>query len=80
MAKPCTLLYHESPNQKRASTNCHKSFVRYYFKDFMRIHQKCTAELYSFLVSDMILPSDNPLWLKKILLEKWLSGKSIKRL
>ena len=46
----------------------------------MRIHQKCTAELYSFLVSDMILPSDNPLWLKKILLEKWLSGKSIKRL
>ena len=31
------------------------------FKDFMKIYKKCTAEPYSFLVNDTILPSDNPL-------------------
>ena len=31
------------------------------FKDFMKIYKKCTAEAYSFLIDDTILPSDNPL-------------------
>ena len=31
------------------------------FKDFMKIYKKCTAEPYSFLANDTILPSDNPL-------------------
>ena len=30
------------------------------FKDFMKIYKKCTAEPYSFLVNDTILPSDDP--------------------
>ena len=31
------------------------------FKDFMKIYKECTKELYSFLVNDTILQSDNPL-------------------
>ena len=31
------------------------------FKDFMKVYKKCTAEPYSFLVNDTVLPSDNPL-------------------
>ena len=38
------------------------------FKDFMNIYKKCTAEPYSFLVNDTILPSDNPLRFRKNLL------------
>ena len=36
------------------------------FKDFMEIYKKNTAELYSFLVNDTTLPSDDPLRLRKI--------------
>ena len=39
------------------------------FKNFMKIHKKCTAEPYSFLVADTILQSDNPLRFRKNLLE-----------
>ena len=39
------------------------------FKDFIKIYKKCTAEPYSFLVNDTILPSDNPLRFRKNLLE-----------
>ena len=39
------------------------------FKDFMKVYKKCTAELYSFLVIDTILPSDNPLKFRKNLLK-----------
>ena len=38
------------------------------FKDFMNICKKCTAEPYSFLVNDIILPSDDPLRFRKNLL------------
>ena len=38
------------------------------FKDFMNIYKKCTAEPYSFLVNDTILPSDDPLRFRKNLL------------
>ena len=32
-----------------------------YFKDFIKIYKKCTAEPYSFLVNDTALPSDDTL-------------------
>ena len=31
------------------------------FKDFIKIHKKCTAELYSFLINYTTLPSDDSL-------------------
>ena len=34
-------------------------------KDFVKIHRKCTAEPYSFLVNDATLESDNPLRFRK---------------
>ena len=33
--------------------------------DFMNIYKKCTAKLYSFLVNDTTLPSDDPLRFRK---------------
>ena len=34
-------------------------------KDFIKIHKKCTAEPFSFLVNDATLTSDNPLRFRK---------------
>ena len=34
-------------------------------KDFIKIYKKCTGEPYSFLVNDIILPSNNPLRIRK---------------
>ena len=31
------------------------------FKDFMKLHKKCTAKKHSFLANDTTLASDNPL-------------------
>ena len=39
------------------------------FKGFIKIYKKCTAESYSFLVNDKTLPSNNPLRLRKNILE-----------
>ena len=39
------------------------------FKDFMKDYKKCTAEMYSFLVNNTTLPSDNSLRFRKNLLE-----------
>ena len=39
------------------------------FKDFLKIHKKCTAEPYSFLVNDTTLPSNDLLRLRKNLLK-----------
>ena len=39
------------------------------FKDFIKIYKKCTAEPYSFSVSDATLTSDNPLRFRKNLSE-----------
>ena len=36
-------------------------------KDFIKIHKKCTAEPYSFLVNDATRASDNPLRFRKSL-------------
>ena len=41
----------------------HSSDVR--TKDFINIYKECTAKLYSFLVNDTTLASDNPLKFKK---------------
>ena len=30
-------------------------------KDFINVYKKCTSKLYSFLVNDTMLASDNPL-------------------
>ena len=35
------------------------------FKDFIKIHKKCTDEPYSFLVNDTMLASYNPLRFRK---------------
>ena len=40
-----------------------------YFKYFIKIYEKCTAEPYSFLVNDTTLPSDNPLRFRKNILK-----------
>ena len=39
------------------------------FKDFIKIYKKCTTELYSFLVNDTTIPSDDPLRFRKNLLK-----------
>ena len=38
-------------------------------KDFIKIHKKCTAEPYSFLVNDTTLPLDNPVFFRKHILK-----------
>ena len=43
----------------------HSSDVR--TKDFINIYKECTAKLYSFLVNNTTLASDNPLKFKKML-------------
>ena len=35
------------------------------FKDFIKIHKKCTDKPYSFLVNDTLLASENPLRFRK---------------
>ena len=40
------------------------------FKDFMNLYEKSTANLYSFLVVDATLASDNPLRFRKNLSER----------
>ena len=40
------------------------------FEDLMNLHKKCTTKLYSFLVIDTILASDNFLRFRKNLLER----------
>ena len=42
------------------------------FKDFIKTYKKCTAEPYSFLVNDTILPSGNPLRFTKNILNKYI--------
>ena len=45
----------------------HSSVIN--FKDFIKIHKKYTVELYSFLVNDATLLSDNLLIFRKNLLK-----------
>ena len=41
------------------------------FKDFMKLYKSYLEEPYSLLVNDMTLSSDNPLRLRKSLLQNW---------
>ena len=40
------------------------------FNNFMKLYKKCTAKLYSFWINDATIASDNPLCLRRILLER----------
>ena len=40
------------------------------FRNFMNLYKKCTVKLYSFLVIDTTLASDNPLRFRENLLER----------
>ena len=42
------------------------------FQDFMDLYKKCTTRLYSFIVIDTTLTSDNPLCFRKNLVERIL--------
>ena len=56
------------PNKRelqRISSN-HLSYID--FKDFIKLYKDYTKELYSFLVNDPTLSSDNPLRFRKDLL------------
>ena len=55
----------EKSEQKRDSTNCTKSLSDINTKDFIKICKKCTSKLYSFLVNDASLASDNTLRFRK---------------
>ena len=57
------------PNKRELQQTAlnHSSYID--FKDFIKIYKKCTAEPYSFLDNDAILPSDNPLRFRKNILK-----------
>ena len=56
------------PNKRELSqiASNHSSDIK--FKDFIKLYKEYTKEPYSFLVSDMTLSLDNPLWFRKNLL------------
>ena len=35
------------------------------FKDFIKVYKKCTDKPYSFLVNDITLTLDDPLWFRE---------------
>ena len=59
----------ETPNKKDLHEIASNHSSNIDFKDFMKIYKKCTAEPYSFLVNETILPSGNPLKFRNNLLE-----------
>ena len=58
----------KSPNKRELQQTALNHSSDFNFKDFMKIFKKYTAEPYPFLVNDTILPSDNPLRIRKNLL------------
>ena len=67
--KVYSLLYYENSKWKRTLiTINHSSDID--FKEFMKIYLECTGESYSFLVSNKILTSDDPLRFRKDLSER----------
>ena len=52
------------------STNPIELFIRYWLWRLYKSYKKCTAKPYYFLVIDTIVASDNPLTLRKNLLER----------
>ena len=47
-----------------------------YFRDFMNLYKKCTTKLYSFLVINVTLASDNPLRLER---KNWNTMLTVKQ-
>ena len=53
--------------QEHQQTSNHSSDID--FQDFMNLYKKCTAKLFSILVIDTTLASDNPSHFRQNLLE-----------
>ena len=58
------------PNKRELSQYAFNHLSDIGFKDFINLYKKCTAKLYSFLVIDATLASDNPSGFSKNLLER----------
>ena len=56
------------PNKRELQLTALNHLSDINFKDFMNIYKNCTAKLYSFLVNDTTLPSNDPLRFRKNLL------------
>ena len=64
------LLYYEIPSKQEPQKTVSNNSLDIDFKDFMNLYKKCTAKLYSFLVTVTTLASDNFLPFRKNLLER----------
>ena len=49
------------PNKREVQQVALNHLFDIYYRDFMKIYKKCTADPYSFSVNDTTLPSDDPL-------------------
>ena len=58
------------PNKQELHEIAFNHSVDIDFKDFMNLYKKCTAKLYSFLLIDDTLASDNPSRFRKNFLER----------
>ena len=58
------------PNKRELHEIAFNHSVDIDFKDFMNLYKNCTAKLYSFLLIDDTLASDNPSRFRKNLLER----------
>ena len=57
--KFCALLFYEIPSKQEPQKTVSNNSLDIDFKDFMNLYKKCTAKLYSFLVTVATLASDN---------------------
>ena len=55
----------KSPNKRELQQIALNHSSNIDFKDFIKVYKKCTDELYSFLVNDTTIASDNPLKFRK---------------
>ena len=63
-----TQSYFSAP--KNIRLNITQYFIMKINEDFMNLYKQCTTKLYSFLVTDATLPSDNPSHFRENLLER----------
>ena len=57
------------PNKRELQQISSNHLSDIYFKDFIKLYKDYTKELYSFLVNDPTLSSENPLRFRKDLLQ-----------
>ena len=57
------------PNKRELQQISSNQLSDIYFKDFIKLYKDYTKELYSFLVNDPTLSSENPLRFRKDLLQ-----------